>query len=49
MDRLSALSFAEGRTPASAFRDKVVVIGVTNHPRDMHRTAFVSEERMPGG
>ena len=36
----------DGRTPAGAFRDKLVVIGVTAGSQDRHRTPV--DARIPG-
>ena len=44
--RTSALAVLEGRTPAAAFRDKLVVIGVTAGSQDRHHTSV--DARMPG-
>ena len=45
--RTSALDVLEGRAPRGAFRDKLVVIGVTaSDSPDMHRTSV--DSRMPG-
>ncbi len=49
--RVSALSVLEGREPPGAFRDKIVVVGVTA-PRvvggDMHATPYDGDRSMPG-
>ena len=42
----SALDVLDGRTPGGAFRDKLVVIGVTAGTQDRHRTSV--DARMPG-
>jgi adenylate cyclase len=44
--RTSALDVLEGRRPADAFRDKLVVIGVTAGSQDLHRTPV--DARLPG-
>jgi CHASE2 domain-containing sensor protein len=44
--RTSALDVLEGRTPAGAFHDKLVVIGVTAGSQDRHRTPV--DARLPG-